>query len=156
MALAAVLLDVAGTSVRTQAAELEYEPDVILIMKDQAFHVVKGGATGGDPRHPSFSLVAGEDIILMLRNEDRVAHEFVSPLFHRVEFRFSGEATLVYTHTATGVRVDPGETITLRFELPAEPSSDLFHFWCNVHGKILGDPMRGEIFVLEPKKETSY
>jgi hypothetical protein len=137
------------------AAELEYEPDVILVMKDQAFHVVKGEAPGRDSQHPGFYLVAGGDIILMVRNEDRVAHEFVSPLFHQVEFRFSGEATLVYTHTATGVRVDPGESVTLRFDLP-DGSADLFSFWCNVHGKLHGDRMRGEIFVLEPKKETSH
>lgn len=155
MAFAAVLYSEAWSPMLTWAAELEYEPDVILVMKDQAFHVVKGGAPEGDPPPPRFYLVAGEDIILMLRNEDYVAHEFVSPLFHRVEFRFSGEASIVYTHTATGVRVDPGETVTLRFELP-EGSSDLFSFWCNVHGKLHGDPMRGEIFVLAPKKETSH
>ncbi len=163
VALAVVLLGSAGPSELTQvappdptqAAEFEYEPDVILVMKDQTFHVVKGAAMKGEPQRPSFSLVAGGDAVILLRNEDRVAHEFVSPLFHRVEFQFSGKATIVYTHTATGVRIDPGESVILRFELP-ERSSELFSFWCNVHGKLHGDPMRGEIFVLEPTKEISH
>lgn len=139
----------------TQAAEPEYDPDVIIVMKDQTFRVIKGEGVGGDPKDPRFSLVPGEDIVLMLKNEDRLAHEFVSPLFQHVDLQFSGRATLVYTHTASGLRVDPGETVTLRFDIPADASYDLFHFWCNLHGRIYGDSMRGEIFILEARKAAS-
>ena len=137
MAFAAVLYGEGWSPMRTWATELEYDPDVILVMKDQAFHVLKGGAPEGDVPPPRFYLVAGEDIILMLRNEDRLAHEFVSPLFQRVEFRFSGEATIVYTHTATGVRVDPGETVTLRFELPEGKTHSYTRSQVRVRGKLI-------------------
>ena len=136
-------------------SESEYDPDVILVMKDQTFRVLKGEGLGADVKDPRFSLVPGENIVLMIKNEDRIAHEFVSPLFQHVDLQFSGRATLVYAHTASGLRVDPGETVTLRFEIPAAPSYDLFHFWCNLHGKIYGDSMRGEILVLQPKKAAA-
>ena len=156
---ALMLATVAGfalcTDVTAQVAESEYDPDVIVVMKDQAFHVEKGDGVGADPQAPRFSLVPGENIVLMLKNEDRIAHEFVSSLFQHVDLQFSGRATLVYTHTASGLRVDPGETVSLRFEIPTEPAYDLFHFWCNLHGKLYGDSMRGEVFILEPKKAAS-
>ena len=84
-----------------QAAEREYdEPDVILAIKEKAFQVVKGNAAREDS-HVGFSLAPGENIILELRNEDQLPHEFVSPVFTQVEFQFWGNATLVYTYTAT-------------------------------------------------------
>ena len=44
------------------------------------------------------------DIVILLRNEDEVAHEFVSPLLMKAEdLQISGRATLVYTLTAFGV-----------------------------------------------------
>jgi len=153
--LCAVLWAGRCPGVPAQPAEPEYDPDVIVVMKDQAFHVEKGEGAGADPPGPRFSLVPGENIVLMLRNEDRVAHEFVSALFQHVDLQFAGRATLVYTHTASGLRVDPGETVILRFEIPTEPAYDLFHFWCNLHGKLYGDAMRGEVFILQPKKAAS-
>ena len=137
------------------AEELEYEPDVVLVIKEKAFHMVKGNASGDNSVHPAFSLSTGEDITLELRNEDSVPHEFVSPLFAKVEFQFWGKATLVYTYTANGIRIDPGETVALRFELPKDFTGELFKFWCNVHGKLHGDVLQGEIFVVKPKNVTS-
>lgn len=153
--LAAVLCAGRCPIAMAQAVEPEYDPDVIVIMKDQSFHVVKGQGLGIDSHDARFSLVPGDDIVLMLKNEDRVAHEFVSALFQHVDLQFSGRASLVYTHTASGLRVDSGETVILRFEIPMEPGYDLFHFWCNLHGKLYGDSMRGEILILEPKKAAS-
>lgn len=140
-----------------QVSEPEYDPDVIVVMKDQAFHVEKGdgAGAGADSQPPRFSLVPGEKIVLLLRNEDRIAHEFVSALFEHVDLQFTGRASLVYTYTATGLRLGPGETVVLRFEIPTDPAYDLFHFWCNLHGKLYGDSMRGEVFILEPKKAAS-
>ena len=69
----------------------------------------------------------------------------------KVEFQFWGRATLVYTYTANGLRIDPGETVGLRFDLPKDFSGELFKFWCNVHGKLHGDVLQGEIFVVKPK-----
>ena len=142
-------------AVPLQAAEREYdEPDVILAIKEKAFQVVKGNAVGEDS-HAGFSLAPGENIILELRNEDKLPHEFVSPVFTQVEFQFWGKATLVYTYTATGLRIDPGEKVALRFELPKGFSGKQFKFWCNVHGKLHNDTLQGEIFVVKAKHGTS-
>lgn len=134
------------------AAEREYdEPDVILAIKEKAFQVVKGNAFGEGSLHPSLSLSPGEDLVLELRNEDKLPHEFVSPVFTLVEFQFWGKATLVYTYTATGIRIEPGEKVALRFELPKGFSGKHFKFWCNVHGKLHDDTLQGEIFVVKSK-----
>src|SRR5918996_397635 len=69
------------------AEELEYEPDVILVIKEKAFHMVKGNGPKENSLHPAFSLSPGQEITLELRNEDRVPHDFVSPLFAKVEFQ---------------------------------------------------------------------
>jgi len=145
----------AWPAVLIQAAEPEYEPDVILVIKEKTFHMVKGTAMGGDSLHPAFSLSPGEDIVLELRNEDKLPHEFVSPVFGMVEFQFWGKATLVYTYTAMGIRIDPGETVALRFDLPKDFSGKQFKFWCNVHGKLHGDNLQGEMFVVKSKPGPS-
>lgn len=138
----------------SSAEELLYDPDVVLVMKDKGFHVVKGTQPGNSLPNPAFSLKAGMDLVILLRNEDEVAHEFVSPLLMKAEdLQISGRATLVYTLTAFGVRVEPRESVTLRFSIP-DGSFDRFHFWCNIHGKFLDDTMRGEIFILDAKTSS--
>lgn len=134
------------------AEEFEYVPDVVIVMKDKAFHIIKEAEADRDVSHPTFTLAPRMDIVLLLRNEDTVAHEFVSPLLQKVDhLQLSGKATMVYTFTAAGVRVDPRQSVLLRFDVP-DAGYDQFHFWCNIHGKLLEDPMRGEIFIL---KESS-
>ena len=155
--LIAVVLPLAlgvGIAEISSAEELLYEPDVILVMKNKAFHVMKGSQPGNSLPNPAFSLKAGMDLVILLRNEDEVAHEFVSPLLMKAEdLQISGRATLVYTLTAFGVRVEPKENVTLRFSVP-DASFDRFHFWCNIHGKFLDDTMRGEIFILDAKQSS--
>ena len=141
-----------GMSGLSSAEELLYDPDVVLVMKNKAFHVMKGTQAGNSLPNPAFSLKAGMDLVILLRNEDEVAHEFVSPLLMKAEdLEISGRATLVYTLTAFGVRVEPRDNVTLRFSIP-DASFDRFHFWCNIHGKFLDDTMRGEIFILDAKE----
>ena len=136
------------------AEELLYDPDVVLVMKDKYFHVIKGAQPGNPLPNPAFSLQAGRDIVIQLRNDDEVAHEFVSPLLMKAEdLQISGRATLVYTHTAVGVRVEPKDSVTLRFDIP-DAGFDRFHFWCNLHGKFTDDTMRGEIFMLQAKPSS--
>ena len=94
MLLAMVLVGGAWAA-PVQADELEYEPDVVLVIKEKAFHMVKGNAPKENSLHPAFSLSPGADVTLELRNEDRIPHEFVSPLFAKVEFQFWGKATVV-------------------------------------------------------------
>jgi len=138
-----------GSGGISSAEESLYDPDVVLVMKDKYFHVIKGGQPGNPLPNPAFSLQAGRDIVIQLRNDDEVAHEFVSPLLMKAEdLQISGRATLVYTHTAVGVRVEPKDSVTLRFDIP-DAGFDKFHFWCNIHGKFVDDTMRGEIFILQ-------
>ncbi|TMQ30757.1 MAG: hypothetical protein E6K65_04020 [Nitrospirae bacterium] len=85
----------------------------------------------------------------------------MSTLFRDVPFRISGIATFVKTARASGVRIDPGQTVTLEFNAPVatvdqngatESMYDVF--WCNVHGKEHGQKMRGELLVVETRGET--
>lgn len=131
------------------------EVDVAIDLSEKAFQITKGGSERG------FQLVAGVPAAIRLRNGDLVAHEFVSTLFHDVPFRMSGNATVVKTARASGVRLDPGQTVTLEFTTPtAKPDAygivetvyDVF--WCNVHGKEHGGKMRGEVMVLTTTGEV--
>ena len=115
---------------------------------------MKGGTARG------FTLMAGMPSVIELRNRDLVAHEFVSTLFRDVPFRISGHATVVKAERASGIRIDPGQTVTLEFTAPvAKPDQygalesmyDLF--WCNVHGKEHGQQMRGELAIIETRGE---
>ena len=130
------------------------EVDVAIDISEKAFHITKGGTERG------FTLIAGMPTVIQLRNRDLVAHEFMSTLFRDVPFRVSGHATLVKAARATGVRVDPGQIVTLEFNAPlakedqygaVESSYDLF--WCNVHGKEHGQKMRGELAIIETRGE---
>ena len=156
LAAAAVLMGMtmaleSGLPTASVAEEFEYVPDVVIVMKDKAFHIIKEAERAKRLPNPTFTLTPGMDIVLLLRNEDAVAHEFVSPLLQKVDLQLSGKATMVYTFTAAGVRVDPRQSVLLRFDVP-DAGYDQFHFWCDIHGKLLDDPMRGEIFIL---KESS-
>ena len=126
--------------------------DVAIDISEKAFHVTKGATEKG------ITLMAGMPAAIQLHNRDLVAHEFMSTLFRDVPFRISGNATLVKTARATGVRVDPGQTVTLEFNAPVakedqyggtESSYDVF--WCNVHGKEHGQKMRGEMVIIETR-----
>jgi len=128
--------------------------DVAIDISEKAFHITKGGTERG------ITFMAGVPTVIQLRNRDLVAHEFVSTLFRDVPFRISGNATVVKAARASGVRVDPGQTVTLEFNAPlaekdqngaVESSYDVF--WCNVHGKEHGNKMRGEFVVIETRGE---
>ncbi len=134
-------------------AELR-EVDVAIDISEKAFHITKGGTDRG------VTLMAGMPSVIQLRNRDLVAHEFMSTLFRDVPFRISGTATLVKTARAAGVRVDPGQTVTLEFNAPlakedqngaVQSSYDVF--WCNVHGREHGQKMRGELLIIETTGE---
>jgi hypothetical protein len=130
------------------------EVDVAIDISEKAFHITKGGTERG------FTLIAGMPSVIQLRNRDLVAHEFVSTLFREVPFRISGDATLVKTARASGVRLDPGQTVTLEFNAPVAKADQYGAmesiydvFWCNVHGKDHGQMMRGEVLVVETRGE---
>jgi hypothetical protein len=131
------------------------EVDVAIDITEKTFQITKGGTEKG------FTLMAGMPTVIQIRNRDIVAHEFVSTLFRDIPFRISGNATLVKATRASGVRLDPGQTVTLEFNAPVgkpdqfgaiEHLYDLF--WCNVHGKEHGQKMRGEVAIIETRGET--
>jgi len=128
------------------------EVDAEVVMKDKAFHITKGESGKG------FLLVSGQRADVRLRNEDNVAHEFVSTMLYNVPFQINGAGTLVKAPKAAGVRVDPGQTVVLSFDVPAD-TKEFQHiyevFWCNVHGKQHGDAMRGEILIIDQRGEVS-
>lgn len=130
------------------------EVDVAIDISEKAFQITKGGTERG------FHLLAGMPAVIQLRNSDLVAHEFVSTLFRDVPFRVSGNATVVKTARASGVRLDPGQTVTLEFNAPVAKVDEyggmesLYDvFWCNVHGKEHGQKMRGELAIIETRGE---
>jgi hypothetical protein len=122
-----------------------------VVMKDKAFHITQGESGKG------VLLVAGTRADIRLRNEDTVAHEFVSTMLFNLPFQLSGNGTFVKAPRAAGIRVDPGQTVVLSFEVPYD-SKEFQHiyevFWCNVHGKQRGDMMRGEMLVVDQRGET--
>lgn len=130
------------------------EVNVEIRIDGKAFEITKGGRSGG------FDLVAGMPVTIRLRNRDNVAHEFVSTMFRDVPFRISGNATMVRTGRASGVRLDPGQDVNLEFTAPI-PVADTYGatdsiydiFYCNVHGKEHGEKMRGEVMVIETRGE---
>lgn len=126
------------------------EIDVEIVIDAKAFQITKGGRDGG------FDLVSGMPATIRLRNRDNVAHEFVSTLFRDVPFRIWGNATMIKAGRAAGVRLDPGQHVTLEFVAPIpqlDPygaSASLYDiFYCNIHGKQHGEKMRGEVAVVE-------
>ena len=130
------------------------EVDVVIDISEKAFQITKGGTSRG------FTLMAGMPAVIKLRNRDLVAHEFMSTLFRDVPFRISGNATVVKSARASGLRIDPGQSVTLEFTAPvAKPdqygaTESMYDvFWCNVHGKEHGQTMRGELAIIETSGE---
>lgn len=119
---------------------------VEIVMDDKEFKIAKGGIEGRN----QFDLIAGMPTEITLRNEDAVAHEFMSTLFTRTPVQVSGEATVISTKRARGFRVDGGKSVTLTFVPPEDPDGETGYdvFWCNIHGKHHGDVMRGEILTV--------
>jgi len=150
-ALTAAGLIMAGAMTAGAAAFPEKsQGKVDVVMKDKGFRVTSGESERG------FMLVAGTQADINLRNEDTIAHEFVSPLLYKAPFQMAGNATLIRLPNTMGVRVDPGQSVVLTFTVPQDstefqPLYDLF--WCNVHGKQHGDAMRGEILIVETRGE---
>ena len=126
------------------------EPDAEVVMSDQKFRIAKGETAKG------FMLLAGTRADILLRNDDDVAHEFVSSMLLNVPIRLNGNGVFVKLPNAAGVRVDPGRAVRLTFDVPQDTKEfqNLYEvFWCNVHGKQHGDKMRGEVLIVEQRGE---
>lgn len=156
LALAAVpvaaepTIDTSGSDRPQLIRSQQIEPNAEVVMTDQSFRIAKGETPNG------FMLLAGTRADIMLRNEDSVAHEFVSSMLFNVPFRLDGNGVFIKLPNAAGVRVDPGKVVRLTFDVPqdAKEFQNLYEvFWCNVHGKRHGDKMRGEVLIVEQRGE---
>jgi len=126
------------------------EPNAEVVMTGKTFQIARGETAKG------FMLLAGTRADIVLRNEDTVAHEFVSPMLFNVPFALDGNGVFVKLPNAAGVRVDPGRVVRLTFDVPQDTKEfqNLYEvFWCNVHGKQYGDKMRGEVLVVDHRGE---
>ena len=95
------------------------------------------------------TLVAGEPIVLALRNDDSSPREFISPLFTRTETHFVGRATGIFRKDAAGFRVNPGETLTLQFTAPYSGFRRMYDLiWCGHHDGGPGTEMNGLFIVM--------
>ena len=148
--IVAVIALAASTGAQQNSTSSKVDAEVV--MKDKSFHITQGESGKG------FALISGNRADIRLKNEDSVAHEFVSTMLFNVPFQLNGAGTLVKAPRAAGVRVDPGQTVVLSFDVPAD-TKEFQHiyevFWCNVHGKQHGDAMRGEILIIDQRGEVS-
>lgn len=145
------LAGIAGAQSVHQASE-QRDISAEVVMKDKAFHIGQGA------RAQMVLLVAGTRARIRLHNDDTIAHEFVSTMLFNVPFGLSGNGTFVKTPKAAGVRVDPGQTVVVSFEVPYDSKEfQNIHesFWCAIHGKQRGDlAMRGEVLIVDQRGES--
>lgn len=134
-----------ATGIPAPGAHAHEGKQLEIIMRDGVYHVMNGR----DHRY-GFTLNAGEETTIILRNQDGVAHEFITPLFTRTEVQFSGDAVGLFGKEAAGFRLDSGKTLTLRFKAPfSEPFRTMFDVvWCNLHKKADGEARDGELLLV--------
>ncbi|WP_447964082.1 hypothetical protein [Nitrospira sp. Ecomares 2.1] len=116
-------------------------------IKDNGYHVL--GSSSGT-RAPGFSMAAGEENVIILKNENHTNHSFVSKAFKAMDVVVTGEAEGVKDGDATGWIVEPGKSIQLKFIPPVgkDFSGSWDVFYCTIHGK---DKMMGEIVVADTR-----
>jgi hypothetical protein len=83
----------------------------------------------------------GVPTVIILRNQDIVAHGFTSPALAQLHIEAHGEGLSVHGAGIQGFQLDSGKTLAIH--LVAERSSRLT-FRCDLHPQ-----MKGELFVLE-------
>ena len=123
--------------------------DVEIIIREGGHPILKGQQTHGQV----LTLVAGESIVLALRNEDIGPREFISPLFTRTEIHFVGRATGMFRKDAAGFRLNPGDTLTLQFMAPYSGFHRMYDLiWCSHDGRPGTDAQELLIVMTEEKK----
>lgn len=106
--------------------------DVEIVVREGGHPIMKGEHAHGQV----LTLVAGEPIVLALRNEDSGPREFISPLFTRTEVHFVGRAIGMFRKDAAGFRLNPGDTLTLQFMAPYSGFRRMYDLiWCGHDGK---------------------
>ena len=123
--------------------------DVEIVIQEGGHSLLKGPHTHGQV----LTLVAGEPIVLALRNEDSSPREFISPLFTRTETHFVGRATGIFRKDAAGFRVNPGDTLTLQFTAPYSGFRRMYDLiWCSHHDGRSSTEMNDLFIVMTEEK----
>ena len=123
--------------------------DVEVVIQEGGHPLLKGPQTHGQV----LMLVAGEPIVLVLRNEDSRPREFISPLFTKTETHFVGRATGIFRKDAAGFRVNPGDTLTLQFTPPYSGFRRMYDLiWCGHHEGQAGTEMNDLLIVMTEEK----
>ena len=142
ISLGAMLLVFSGATLASATA------DIMVTMKDNGYHFSSGAMSG--TLSPGFTMHVGEENVITLKNEDHTAHEFLSKAFNGMDVVVRGEAESVKDGAATGWRVMPGKTVTLKFTPRAgeDFAGSYDVFYCTIHGKA---NMKGEIVVADTR-----
>ena len=127
--------------------------DVEIVIQEGGHLVLKGPHTHGQV----LTLVAGESIVLALRNEDIGPREFISPLFTRTETHFGGRATGIFRKDAAGFRLNPGDTLTLEFTAPYSGFRRMYDLiWCGHHDGRAGTEMKDLLIVMTEEEVPAH
>ena len=122
--------------------------DVEIVVRGEGHPILKGQQVHGQV----LTLVAGEPIVLALRNEDSGPREFISPLFTRTEVHFVGRAIGIFRKDAAGFRLNPGDTLTLQFMAPYSGFRRMYDLiWCGHDGKASAETQDLLIIMTEEK-----
>lgn len=122
--------------------------DIEIVVREGGIPTLKGRQTHGRV----LALVAGEPIVIALRNEDTGPREFISPLFTRTEIHFAGRAIGIFKKEAAGFRLNPGDTLTLQFMAPYSGFQRMYDLiWCGHDGKPGTETQELVIVVTEEK-----
>lgn len=118
-----------------------------VMIKDNGYQI--SGSSSGTGT-PGFSMAAGEENVIILKNENHTNHSFVSKAFKAMDVVVTGEAEKVNDGDATGWIVEPGKTVQLKFtpSVGKDFSGSWDVFYCTIHGK---DKMKGELVVADTR-----
>ena len=83
----------------------------------------------------------GIPTVIILRNQDIVAHGFQSSALSQLKVSAHGEGLAAYGTGIEGFHIDPGKTLAVHF-VPEQGGHLTFH--CDLHPQ-----MKGEVFLLE-------
>lgn len=123
-----VALSLPGFSVYSNAPAEQQSGVVEIIIRNSTFQF-QGGV-----------LRPNESATIVLRNQDKIQHGFISPLLEELDVRVETEDGTTFGKGIKGVHVNPGKTVQFNF-IPTRPGK--FSFQCDLH-----PGMKGELLLL--------
>ncbi|MBI4003010.1 MAG: hypothetical protein HY348_14665 [Nitrospira defluvii] len=130
LALLFVPIPPLSQSAEEAPAQTQSEQRIELLMRNYDFILT----------HP-LPIRFGVPTVIILRNQDIVAHGFQSSALPLLKIRAHGEGLAAYGTGIEGFHIDPGKTLAVHF-VPERSGHLTFH--CDLHPQ-----MKGELFLLE-------